>query len=453
MSTLSKSRAVTIRKDDGRRMEDEARRMEAKLDMLRKTLDSEQPAKGASGGRWSSGSASKPLRNGYVKGVLEAPKAPAGAGRARAQPRASLSGSNAGSGAATPVGTEGVVSDLVASAGAAALRATGGDAGSPAAAEGGSGGRAASNLQAAMAQQSQDSQEVESFLAGLKLDRYVSIFMDHGFDSMDVVMEMQESHMREIGMAVGHILKLQKRLAELRPPVPEKPTVASVVAQSPMNASGRRVTFGGTEATATPKASASGQSGSLASGNFDEAESAASFQEALRAWREGGAEAKKPAAAEGAKPAGGSFWSSVGGAEMDLVRCSTPVRSPTEAAAVDSETQSQQRDPAPSEEKLCCYNCFKQFYKSFAVERSSPLDAPSTPGGVGRLPAGNRRLLCSEACADRWVASMEEKAAAQRKRQEKLETLKEAQRLYEEQQRLAECGDAVVGAEAVAMAA
>jgi len=74
------------------------------------------------------------------------------------------------------------------------------------------------------------------------------------------------------------------------------------------------------------------------------------------------------------------------------------------------------------------------------------------------MQAGNRRLLCSEACADRWVASMEEKAAAQRKRQEKLESLKEAQRVYEEQQRLeAAAGEVrpagVEGAEAVAMAA
>lgn len=438
-------------------MEDETRRMEAKLDLLRKTLDAtEQQPKGPSGSsRWSNGSTGKPIRNGYVKGVLTAPKPAAGSGRgARPQPRSSGSnvGSIAGSGPATPIG--GTVSDLVASAGAEG----GGEMLSPSVTAGG--GRAAANLQAAIGQQSQDSQEVETFLGGLKLDRYVSIFLENGFDSMDVVMEMQESHMREIGMAVGHVVKLQKRLTELRPPAPEKPTVASVVAQSPMNASGKRVTFGGAERAVTPqaagKASAGGHSSALATGAFDEAESAASFQEALRAWREGKscdtAEAKV-SGGEVPKPAGGSFWSSMGGAEMDLARCSTPVRAPTEAAAVDSETQSQQPDMAPSEEKLCCYNCFKQFYKNFAVERCSPVDAPSTPGGIGRKDAGSRHLFCSEACADRWLATVEEKAAIQRKRQDKLEALREAQRVFEEQQRLALDAGASEGAEAVAAAA
>lgn len=34
---------------------------------------------------------------------------------------------------------------------------------------------------------------------------------------MDVVKEMEEAHMKEIGMAAGHILKLRKRLAEMKP--------------------------------------------------------------------------------------------------------------------------------------------------------------------------------------------------------------------------------------------
>ena len=80
---------------------------------------------------------------------------------------------------------------------------------------------------------------------------------EHGFDCMDVVKEMEESHMKELGMAAGHVLKLRKRLSEMRP------------------AKRREVARSGAPA-------------GLLEGDFKEEESAASFQEALRAWRQGG---------------------------------------------------------------------------------------------------------------------------------------------------------------------
>jgi len=123
--------------------------------------------------------------------------------------------------------------------------------------------------------------------------------------------------------------------------------------------------------------------------------------------------------AASAPKAGGSFWSTVGGSEVNLERCSTPMRAPTEAAA--SETAAQ-HDPAPSEEKLACYQCYKQFFAHFAVERTAAL-------GEGQAPTAKR--LCSEACAEKWVRAAEEKAEQQRKRQEKLEAMKEATRALE----------------------
>ena len=47
--------------------------------------------------------------------------------------------------------------------------------------------KAANNLQNALQKQTNDGLEVESFLAGLGLDRYVSLFMEHGFDCLEVV--------------------------------------------------------------------------------------------------------------------------------------------------------------------------------------------------------------------------------------------------------------------------
>ena len=75
--------------------------------------------------------------------------------------------------------------------------------------------RNASNMQSAMPRQPQDELDVQAFLADLKLDRYYGSFLEHGFDCMEVVHEMQESHMQDIGMAAGHTLKLRKRLVEL----------------------------------------------------------------------------------------------------------------------------------------------------------------------------------------------------------------------------------------------
>jgi len=430
--------------------------MEAKLEMLRRTMDvaeAQAPAKSHGGGRWQSGAANKPLRAGYVKGVLEAPRS---AKRAQAQTGAVGAGGASGvlgADAHSPsdrFADEGALSTLVMPG-----QSRGGMSQFAATDPSGGGDRAANNLQAALHQQSTDAQDVARFLAGLSLDRYVSIFVENGFDSMDVVQEMTESHMREIGMAIGHIVKLQKRLAEMRPPraaadaaalsgVGATGALAGATAgavASPKVSSHRRVSFGSTndggqsDQVRDSQPAASGAT--LAEGCFDEAESAASFQEALRAWREG---SNAGGATQSSTPVSklppGSFWSTVGGTEVDLARCSTPVKAPLETAGVDSETQ---RDPAPSEEKLCCYHCFKQFYKKFAVERSSPLDAFVAPRlGAGAPAGGNGRLLCSEACAENWVAAMEQKAADRQKRQERIAAMQEAQRALEEQQSIGE---------------
>merc|ERR1740117_566543 len=94
------------------------------------------------------------------------------------------------------------------------------------------GSPAAANTQAAQGPQSKEGLEVNAFLAGLGLDRYVSIFMDNGFDCMEVVELMEESHMREMGMATGHALKLRKKLEELNPP--PAPAPAPAPAEAPV---------------------------------------------------------------------------------------------------------------------------------------------------------------------------------------------------------------------------
>jgi len=402
--------------------------MEAKLDMLRRTVDS--PASAQGGGdsaRWKSGSAGKPITRGYVKGVMEAP---------RPKVRTSLGDAAAQSPGPKP---KGAVSDFVKTGGDACDER---DAGSP------PNSRAASNLQTAVKQQTQESQEVVGLLSELQLDRYIGIFLENGLDSIDVVQEMQESHMRELGMAMGHALKLQKRLAELRPAaaeVSQQPLPTSPAAQRAptptLTPAWKRVNFSAEEAEVVPVSSnPQPTTMKLADGNFDEAESAASFQEALRAWREGGSatktsnngtqkEADRSQGLASPKPGVvGSFWAAIGSTEVDLKRCSTPVRAPTEPPNADSGTQ---QDALIGEEKACCYQCYKQFFKRFAVERSDPRDTPHFLVGSASDFAGPR-ALCSEACANQWQAAVEAQVAAHKQRQQEFDTLREAQQTLEE---------------------
>jgi hypothetical protein len=411
MSTkLRGSHGLSIRTDDTRKMEDEARKMEAKLQMLRNVMESSDAPKGemgSNGGRWRSGTQAKPITRNYVKGVIDAPSRKRGPARAAAAPgdapepppyMAQFEPSPAHSERAAP----------------ACYEVLGDGQGNDATLRGG----AAGNLQAAMSRQSGEVLQVETFLASLNLDRYVSIFIENGFDCMEVVEAMEESHMREIGMAAGHILKLSKKLAELRPP-PAAPQVS---------AGTRRVSFGGVEAKpvppAAPQADGTGVGGSLwDGGSFNEEESAASFQEALRAWRQGGDSAPAaPAVQESAGPrspaAVGSFFSSIGGGEMDLERARTPPAAAPPPPVGQGDASTDAHGPAPGDEKLCCYHCYKQFFSKYAVERQCPL-----PG------SSEMRRLCSEACAEAWTQAMQAKLEAQQKRQERLDALMDAQRV------------------------
>jgi len=262
--------------------------------------------------------------------------------------------------------------------------------------------------------------------------------------------------MRELGMAAGHALKLKKRLAELKPPLVSPP----VQAKAPTGVStgtSKQVNFGGTEYKSnsgcaagsgnllhgqfdedeskasfqeavrawrdgrTVDTSMPAKSDSLLDGHFDEDEAKASFQEAVRAWREGrdaaeSAPAKSESMDVGPRAPLGSFWSKIGGDEVNLERCTTPLTTPVGMSTLQPEAQ---HDPAPSETKLCCYHCYTQFYAKFSVERCSP------------MPDHTVRRLCSEACADVWVASMQAKADELQQRQEKFAQLEEVRRAVE----------------------
>jgi len=424
-------------KNDTRRMEDEARKMECKMEALRRVMEAASDPKSrpdsGQGSRWKAGSASKPITKGYVQNVLDSKSRKAAPPVARQAADATMlqapsptakpafleelgptGGSQGGSTVGTPKAQLGTL--LPNSMGPSPVKSG-----------------ASSNLQAALQKQNGTFGDVEAFLGELKLDRYVGLFMEHGFDDMDTVQEMQENHMRDIGMAPGHIIKLRKRLAELNPqPAPPPAPVAPQGGASPSSTS-KRVSFGGTETRNLAREASGSISGGCGTGSlkdgpgFDEKESADSFQEALMAWRTGGsaagASSTSSAKAGGAAEASqsgpkGSFWSTLGGAEVDLVRASTPLASVPKEMRLAEPGEGIATQAAPSDDKVACYQCYKQFFSQYAVERKGADDVT--------------RRICSEACADAFVTATEAKAEAQRKRREQIEKMQEMTRAMEE---------------------
>ncbi|CAE7213286.1 unnamed protein product [Symbiodinium natans] len=76
---------------------------------------------------------------------------------------------------------------------------------------------ASAKLRAALLFEESEAAEVRNFLVDSGLHSYADAFIENGFDCMDVVQEMEERHMRELGMKPGHMIKLKLRLASRLP--------------------------------------------------------------------------------------------------------------------------------------------------------------------------------------------------------------------------------------------
>ncbi|CAD7938719.1 unnamed protein product [Amoebophrya sp. A25] len=189
--------------------------------------------------------------------------------------------------------------------------------------------QASSNLAAALDRQKAELAEVQEILAELALTRYQTVFEENGFDSREVMLEMTEEHMQELGMALGHRIKLRKWIHATRPGgAPDqggtpgvmspaktlRPPPGVVIGGTTVNNQPRMVAAAGAQAGASrseennggvvsiankqpgaPKgilknkddsgATTSFASNSLLDGEYDEAAEAAAFKEAVMAWR------------------------------------------------------------------------------------------------------------------------------------------------------------------------
>ena len=54
---------------------------------------------------------------------------------------------------------------------------------------------------------------MEAFLVSLNLGKYFDAFLEHGFDCLDTVRDMEESDMRDVGMLRGRIISRRGRRA------------------------------------------------------------------------------------------------------------------------------------------------------------------------------------------------------------------------------------------------
>ncbi|CAD7926959.1 unnamed protein product [Amoebophrya sp. A120] len=204
---------------------------------------------------------------------------------------------------------------------------------------------ASTNLTAALQKQKAEQKEVQSLLQELGLQKYSDKFEEEGFDSKDVVLEMEEEHMQQLGMAMGHRIKLRKWIAVQRGEVTSPAMASKSKNKVVLNAGPPEVHVivregdvrGSSSSTHDPSINPASKNannqagagsgilkkslparlreevernkgttlvgqqvgGSLLDGEYDEAAQAASFRDAVMAWRKQGTEdgAAKPAEA------------------------------------------------------------------------------------------------------------------------------------------------------------
>lgn len=75
---------------------------------------------------------------------------------------------------------------------------------------------AASNLNNALKQQSNEYQEVEDFLTSINLVKYKDNFIDNGVEDLEIILELDEKHLEQLSIPLGHKLKVMKKIKDLR---------------------------------------------------------------------------------------------------------------------------------------------------------------------------------------------------------------------------------------------
>jgi hypothetical protein len=134
-----------------------------------------------------------------------------------------------------------------------------------------------SNFQKALDEQNDDYREVTQFLSTIKMEKYKDVFIDNGIEDRETILELNELHLEQMNLPLGHKLKILKKIKEAKkkdeenqPPVQLKPQQKS------------------SSAEASSDTTSIQQSNNLLDGDYDEEANKREFQEALNAWRNTG---------------------------------------------------------------------------------------------------------------------------------------------------------------------
>ena len=57
---------------------------------------------------------------------------------------------------------------------------------------------------------------MDEFLDSAGLPRYRDLFLDNGVEDLETILEMDDKHLEQMGVPLGHKLKIIKRIKEVR---------------------------------------------------------------------------------------------------------------------------------------------------------------------------------------------------------------------------------------------
>lgn len=64
--------------------------------------------------------------------------------------------------------------------------------------------------------QAETNAEVKEFLQAIKLEKYEQKLIDNGVEDLETILELRDEHIEQIGIPLGHKLKIMKRIKDLR---------------------------------------------------------------------------------------------------------------------------------------------------------------------------------------------------------------------------------------------
>lgn len=75
---------------------------------------------------------------------------------------------------------------------------------------------AAQNQAPAAAPKPEENVEVKTFLGDIKLDKYYDKLIENGVEDLETILELKDEHIEQMGIPLGHKLKIIKRIKDLR---------------------------------------------------------------------------------------------------------------------------------------------------------------------------------------------------------------------------------------------